>query len=414
MFKRIFQFLSPYADPFEKKVDDFFGHLTPISPIAKIRNKADELLQKDIIRVIVFCEYRFKKYKKLKRSYRRKCYANAELIKQDFLSFFMKNKEDLIGKLKYQKVPAELKKDEQFQFLFAIMQYLALGKRLEYQAGSAFEKLLRDPKKHKLIGDCNQVATLYIALFAQKYSIQDLKLKLVPGHVCLHYEGVDIETTTGHFAHYEDYENLVSVEEMIAINLLDIPDQVENQYRLSPKEFLEASKIAFLFSSNRDLAQKNLKTAYHNLAVTRLKTKNFTDAENFAKKTENKDLLNSTYTQAVFYYLEKKKFSTAKGYAQKSGNPELIKAVIHTRAINLLNRKKYGAARQKFGQIHDSQGKKMCDQNELYDLWEDIRKYKHFKDYQRNRSKMKKARDLAKKVQEKGIVDFCEEVLQKV
>ncbi len=414
MFQKLLLFFSPYTDLFERRVDRFLSRLTPLSPVTKARNKAQELLQTDIIRVIVFCEYRFKKYKTLKRSYRKKCYENAELIKNDFLSFYKDYESHFVEKIKHQKVPTSLKKDEKFIFLFGIMQYLALGKRLEYQEASAFEKLLKNPKKNKLIGDCNQIVTLYVALFAMKYPVQDLKLKLVPGHVCLHYQGVDIETTTGHFAHYEDYENLVSVEEMIAINLLDISDQSENQYQLSPKEFLEASEIAFLFSSNRELVRRNLKTAYHNLTVTRLKSKKFADAEEFAQKTGDKELLAAVYMQAVFYLLEKKKFSPAKGFANRSNNPELKKAVTRSHAIDLLNRKKFNAARNKFKQVHDHEGLKACDQNELHDLWEQIRKCKRLVDYKRNRTKLKKVQELAKKVGEDGILEFCRDTLKKV
>ena len=61
------------------------------------------------------------------------------------------------------------------------------------EESSTFGKLLRNPNRESLIGDCNQIVTLYIALFALKFDVQLLQLKTYPGHVALHFDGIDVE-----------------------------------------------------------------------------------------------------------------------------------------------------------------------------------------------------------------------------
>jgi len=402
-------FFSSYTDQQEKNIDVFLSNLSSGSNKAKVRLKIRELLQKDIIRTILLIEYKFKKYKTLKKSFRKVLYRNADLIKQDFWRFFNANNEVLQAHLKQQNIPVEKHEDEKLLLLFGIMQYLL--PKLKYRPGSAFEKLLRNPKNEKLIGDCNQIVTLYLALYSLKYSVNDVQLKLTPGHVCLHYRGIDIETTTGKFEHYQKHDGLLDTEEIISINLLDISDQDEARYEISPKKMLEAAGLAYIFSSHRSLVEKNLHVAYHNLGVHYMREHNFSEAEICFQKNKDSKNLQSCYENAVSYFLQQKKYFQAEKYALKSKDHKLKKIVIQHQAVDLLNYKKFNAARSKFRQISNQNGLRSCDQNELHYLYQKIKHCRTSADYKRNKRTIRQMLDLAESLKKQDVVRFCNDVL---
>lgn len=284
--KAIIGFFSIYTDPFEKKVDRFFKKLSAGSTPERTKEKLLALMQEDIVRLNLFLERKFKGYKKTKKSYRKKLYQNAELLKEDFLKYYQNNHEHFKQFIKTKGVFV----DESFIYLSGIMHYLKPGKHFEYREGSAFEKLLRDPKKTTLIGDCNQIVTLYIYLYSLKYPITDFKIKLIPGHVCLHFKGMDVEATSGRFHHYKKFAYLSGVEEIIPTNILDISDKEEGKYKVSLENILKASEVAYILSSHREIVEQNLKVAYHNLTMSLIKQKRFSKAEEIAKKSGSESL----------------------------------------------------------------------------------------------------------------------------
>ena len=206
MIAGIFQFFSFYADPFEKKVDRFLNRLNQYS-----RKRLLELMQEDLVKLTIFFEYKFKGYKKLKKGKRRHLYESAEIISTDFQRFFETNQKEISRKQESITLPNELRMDERMTYLLGIMEYLKPGSRLQYEESATFQKLLRDPASGILSGDCNQITTLYIYLYSRRYSVTDLQVKILPEHVCLHYKGVDIETTSGTLTRYSAYTFLSPV-----------------------------------------------------------------------------------------------------------------------------------------------------------------------------------------------------------
>ncbi len=409
MFATLFNILSSYTDKHEKSIDRFFNKLSSRSDKAKVRKQTKLILQKDTIRASLLVEYKFKKYKTLKKSYRKKLYKNAELIKNDFLHYWESNHTKLRDTLKLKKLSGTSSNDEGLLFCFAIMQYL--HPKLKYRAGSAFEKLLRKPNKEMMVGDCNQIVTLYIALYSLKHNIQDLKLKLLPDHVCLYYKGIDIETTRSQFAKYTKHKGIVEVEEIIPINMLDISDHDEARFEVSPKRMKKAAEIAFLLSSHKELVEKNLKIAYHNLGIHYLKDRNYSDAESCFKFNDDAAALRACYGEAVQYFLEKKKYSNALRYATKSGNPKLKSVVIQNQAVDLLKHKKFDDARSKFRLISDVEGVRVCDQNELHYLSQKIKHCQTISDYKKYKSTIRKMEKLARKLENREVGEFCKDIL---
>ena len=261
------------------------------------------------------------------------------------------------------------------------MNYLTPGRRLKYKESATFEKLLRDPTTQKLVGDCNQITTLYIYLFSLRYPIHGLQVKILPDHICLHYKGIDIETTAGKLAHYEDYTFLSSVSEIVPSNILDVSDPDEKQFQISPRSMLKAAELAFQFSGHRQTVEKNLFTAYHNMAL------------HFAKK---------------------KNFKQATLYANKSGNTKLQQSILRNEAIYLLKQKKFEKAAEKFRKIGDSVGEKACYQNELVELFSQIKGFKRLDQYKTKKSVLRRIKELAMKADDKKVLDFVNGVLKKI
>lgn len=331
-FKAIIGFFSIYEGSFEKKVDKFFKKLSPASSPIKTKEKLLELMQEDIVRLNLFLERKFKGYKKTRKSYRKKLYENVERLKEDFLKYYLDNHNHFKQFIKTKGVSV----DERFIYLSGIMHYLKPGKHFEYREGSAFEKLLRDPKKTTLIGDCNQIVTLYIYLYSLKYPITDLKIKLMPGHVCLHFKGMDVEATSGRFHHYKKYAYLSGVEEIIPTNLLDISDKEEGKYDVSPENILKASEVAYILSSHRETVEQNLKVAYHNLTMSLLKQKRFSKADEIAKKSGDESLKKAVLQSKLHHLsLQIKKCKTVANFREKKA---VIRQMLEI-ATKLQNRK---------------------------------------------------------------------------
>ncbi|MBU0706139.1 hypothetical protein KJ657_04915 [Patescibacteria group bacterium] len=373
---RIIGFFSVCADPFERKVDRFLKNVR-----ARSKEDLEKLIQEDLVKLTIFLEYKFKGYKILKRRHRRKLYEHEYLIAKDFVFFFDTRKKSIAERQKSLDIPSEFKKDEKMTYLLGIMSYLSPGKKLQYQESATFEKLLRDPTSEMLVGDCNQITTLYIYLYSLRFPVGDLNVKILPGHICLHYKGIDIETTNATLASYDDYVFLSDVEEIVAANLLDIPDPSERQFEISSANMLKSAELAFHFSSHRATVEKNLFIAYHNMAV---------------------------------YYAKQKNFSKAALFANKSGNTKLQKQVAQMEATDHLKSKRYRKALEKFQKIGDAQGEKVCYQNELVDLIDKTKSCKTVGDYKNHKSTLRRMKELGLRAGNQKVVDFVNDILKKL
>lgn len=296
--KALILFFTPYANFFEWKVDRFFNNVKSNDSIFTVQKGLLDLMRENLIVVNVWMERKYKGYKYLKKSVRKKMYLNSSLIVNEFQK--QSGGVSEMGKI--------VSRDEKLKFLTSIMAFLKPGKHYRYIKTASFGKLLRDPSKELLEGDCNQIVTLYIYLYSTKFPIDDLQIKLLPEHVCLHFNGVDIEATNGTFQHYKNYTHILPVTEIISTNLLDLADFREEVREISPRIFLKSSQLAYSISSLREIVESNLKIAYKNLAISSMKSGNFSSAIFFAQKLMDNDFLRTVKRNFAVSLFDKSQF----------------------------------------------------------------------------------------------------------
>jgi len=271
MFKIIkwfFALFSPYVNNFEKQVDKFFHKIKSTDNIATIKEKLLSLMKSNLIVVNVWMEKKFKGYKYLTKNVRLKMYKDIKAIEKKLEEHINLNSFDssiIQAELSTKEHSLNNAFKEKLIYIYEIMTFLRPGKYYHYISTASFGKLLRDPNEKKLEGDCNQIVTLYIYLYSLKYPLEDLKIKLLAKHVCLHFNGIDIEATNGQFAKYKDFEHILPVTEIISTNLLDLTDFRESVQKLTPRILVKSSQLAYAISSLKPLVRKNLNIAYHNL-----------------------------------------------------------------------------------------------------------------------------------------------------
>jgi len=289
--------------------------------IFSIQKELLKLMQENLVVTNVWLEKKFKGYKYLTKGVRKKMYENTEEIVKKFQEFCDTHV------VSENSLKTEFGNTAQLKYLACICEFLRPGIYYEYIQTSSFGKLLSDPNKSKLQGDCNQIVTLYIYLYSLKFPVQDLQIKLLPEHVCLHFRGVDIEATAGQFAKYKKYDYLLPITEIISTNLLDMSDFREETQKISEIEMVKSAQLAYAISSLKELVEKNLETAYHNMGIAAMKNNNFQSAIFYISKIKDHKLLSGIYQNACAHYVEIKDFRKAKYYARESRNRDLIAQV---------------------------------------------------------------------------------------
>lgn len=294
-------FFTPYVNLFEWKVDRFFRSVKSTDSIYSIKFDLLSLMKQNLMMVNVWMERKYKGYKYLKKSNRRKMYRDSlEIVRK------LNNEIDLHG-----LAETEWGNDEKLRFLASIMRFLAPGKYYKYIKTASFGKLLRNPGKETLEGDCNQIVTLYIYLYSTRYPVDDLQIKLLPEHVCLHYNGIDIEATNATFQKYTKFDYLLPVTEIITTNLLDIADFRENLDFVSPRVFVKSAQLSYAISSLKSIVDKNLQIAYQNLAIDSMKKGDFNSALFFSSKMNDKGLYAKVRNNQAVSYYKKDQFEKA-------------------------------------------------------------------------------------------------------
>jgi len=369
ILKAIYYFLSPYVNSFERKVDKFFTNIKSTDNIFGIKNRLLELMQENLIVVNIWLEKKFKGYKYLDKKTRREMYVNTEMIVQKLNQFISEHDipdvdiKEILAKTGHLFPDGE---NEKIKYITYIMFFLRPELYYHYISTSSFGKLLMDPNKGKLEGDCNQIVTLYIYLYSLKFPLNDLQIKLLPEHVCLHFRGIDIECTAGQFAKYEKFEHILPVTEIISTNLLDMNDYREDVQDISERVFVKSAELAYAISSLRTLVEKNLKISYTNLAISCMNSNNFSSARFFAERSGNQELMkNIRHNQAV-YYFDRGDAESALKIATELGDDamkkacygkqynDLAKQVVSVKTIQ--DAKKYKSTYQKMLSLSDKLG----------------------------------------------------------
>ena len=115
----IFSVFSPYADPFEKKVNKFFSKLNEKNNKSTVNRQVTNLLQNNALVMQLWIEWRYRGYKYLKKTKRKQMYANSKKIITDFNEYCEQNSVNMTQYAKYFK-PHDLDK---LEYIIKIMHY---------------------------------------------------------------------------------------------------------------------------------------------------------------------------------------------------------------------------------------------------------------------------------------------------
>ncbi len=425
MIRPVWNPFSGYADRLEKRIDYLLKRAAFLG-VFEAQRKVLELMQENLVILNLWLEAKFKGYKYLNKSTRRRMYRNAERTGELFLRFAATLKVDQSAIEKNLQAlglsrPSALPDQEKLLFLTAIMLFLKPGAgRFTYLEGSSFGKLLSDTERgERMVGDCNQIVTFYCYLYALKFDLKDLQIKILPQHVCLHFKGIDIEATAGAFANYHKFSGILPIVELISTNLLDVSDFRDKQIRVSPRDFLKAAYLAGHLSSDRDLTNNNLKAAYHNVAVDALKDNDFETAIFFLEKSgltseEERRFLADIFHNAVVYHVKLKNFQKARFYASKSTETDLTNYIDEAEGYDLFQKGSLSRARELFQKTGNQQMIKACYGKEYNNIQSRVAGLNNLAVMQSHRSDYQKMLELAQKMDDQALAAKLRDLLNQL
>ncbi|MBT7736475.1 hypothetical protein HN709_02200 [Candidatus Peregrinibacteria bacterium] len=417
VLKWILGLFSSYVHPFERKVDRFFRGIKSTDSISTVKKRLLELMQGNLVVLSVWMERKYKGYVYLSKGVRRRMYRDIKKIEAELKVFESDNvygDEEIRAKLVRHGLSFPNGDEEKIRYIYLIMQFLKPGVHYRYIRTASFGKLLRDPAVQKLEGDCNQIVTLYMYLYSLRFPLENLEIKLLPEHVCLHFRNMDIECTNGSFHNYTECEEVLPATEIVATNLLDLTDFREDVQEITSHDLVKSAQLAHATSSLRPLVEKNLKSAYHNLAVGALKGNDYKTAVFYFSKEGNDEALKNTYHNAALYYMKHHNFKRARYFASESRDDELEEAVKRNEGVYYYNNNKIDSALKIFTSLHDSEMKKACYAKQYNELVKKVRSVKTLKDVRRYRSTYKKMLDLARKMGDSSLESSVRETLSKI
>ena len=375
------------------------------------------LMDHDLVITNLWMEKKYKNYVYLKKSVRKKMYADVEALKADFLDYAQKHssREAVITKrlaAKGHSFPSHLR--EEVLFIGTIMTYLKPGGRYQYQLSANFGKLLKDPKHSKLIGDCNQIVTLYSFLFSLKFPLKDLQIKMLPKHVCLHFKGIDIEATNGTFQKYKEHDGVLPITEIISTNILDVTDEEERTAKIDARTMLKRAHLAESISSNRAIVERNLKSAYHNLGLQLMRDKQFDSSVFFLEKLADFELLQTVYHNAALHFMRKKKYTKALYYANKKGDDKLRHSINYRQGAYYYENKQFSKAISFFRKIGDDRMVKACYQSQYSQQAKKVKHVKTIAQAKKFKSTYKKMLDLARRADNDRAEEWVRNMLKQL
>jgi tetratricopeptide (TPR) repeat protein len=199
-------------------------------------------------------------------------------------------------------------------------------------------------------------------LYAEVFDISELQLTIYPGHVALHFHGVDIETTSGRFALYnKEGQYRAPAHEIVSVNLLDTTDVNYTKSMVNPEVFLQAARLAYVVSSNRAIVKQNLEVAYRNTVSRLLRDQNYKKALIYAKQSRDQELISIAGHSGAVNAMQQHDFSAARnfgGYSLKKH--ELLRMIDHNEAVWLFNAKQYESAVKAYQRIGDQTMVRRC------------------------------------------------------
>lgn len=412
--QNIFRIFSVYVNPFEKKVDKFLRGLNSRSSKQLIQKKLLELMQENTAILTAWLEKKAKNYRRLSKKYRTQRYVNLKRIEEKLFAY-------QVSQQFPEKVFAEFnvnfdKEDyNKIRYLWKIMDFCKVN--FFYQESSSFDKLLVNLNQEKMVGDCNQITTFYAHLYALKYSISDLEIKLFDDHVALYFKGIDIEATNGTFMKHKKVGQILPILEIVSTNLLDIADFREKQKNITPQNFLKNAQLAFLLSSLKEIVQYNLDIALQKLAFNYAKKMQFNDALFLAEKIVNLKIKKDTqgiYGNAVQYFVKTNNFKKAKYFAHKLKDKKTNIFIDQSEALYYLKKKDFQKARKLARALNNEELNRNIAHNEYFSLAQTIKNIKTLEEAKKKKSVYQKLLKLAQESKNIELEKWPKDVLGKI
>lgn len=401
----IFGIFSPYADPRERRVGKLLRRFDAGASRFDAAQSLRDAMSSDLLRLTVLQEWRFKGYRALaSKRYRRRLYENADAIARRFTEWFLGNRERLAA--------ARPGANEREQWLTGVMEWLAPGNGVfKYEANAAFERLLRDPAHEPLVGDCNQVSTLYAWLWSLRFPVTELEAKFPPGHACLRALGRDVECTAGTFMEYPQTPPS-PIEELCAVNVLDVSDSKLRVHSPTPDQMERAATFAFLFSSRRDITEGNLRSAWRNLAAQAFESKDWDAAWGWYGKLNDERGRAATAHNAALELAAKGKFSRAETWAARSQDPDVRKAVLRSRAAAAYRAKDWAAARKWYDRAGEPESVRSSWMAEYAELFGKVKNCRTAQDWKPVRATVRRMRECAREGGDRKAEESCDRILE--
>lgn len=417
MYQPILNPFSTYTDKTEKKIDKLLKSLSYKNRF-NIQKKLLILMQENLVAVNLWLEKKFKGYKYLSKGKRTRFYKNTDSIIAEFNAFINKFKfsdKQLFGILSYHGfTPSTPEIRTKVKYLYAIMNFLKPGERYQYLEGASFGKLLSNIAKEKMIGDCNQIVTFYAFLYSLKYPIRDLQIKLIPGHVCLHFFGIDIEATNGSFQKYEKFEQILPIIELISTNLLDTSDYRDKKLKIDAYSFVKAAELAHQISSHTEIVENNLKAAYHNLALEASNKHDYSTAKFYAAKIQDPALRMNIYKNAVIYHTKNNNFQKAGYFASLANDSELKRYILEQEGWYNFKNRNYSKAQKIFTRTANKEMVKACYAKQYNEIQKKISNLKTESEHKAHKADYKKMLFLAGKMEDYNLQENIRKILSQL
>lgn len=412
--KKLRYALSSFVNEDEHNVGRFFRGLNEHHSRIEVQHRLMKLLQADIAVINLWTEYRYKGYVYLKKSQRHKLYKNLQLIAQDFERYRAEHEitnEQLLEQIANMGIAAR-PEVARAKLLMAMMAYFAPTRgAYEYLASSSFGRLLRDPAQEKLVGDCNQIVTLYIYLYSRYFDLSDLSIRLFPEHVALHFQGIDIEATTGSFANYTGKKDaqLLPIEEIVSVNLLDTTDEHFAKYEVAPKEFLQASRFAYILSHDREIVTRNLEVAYNKLVSAAMQRKDYRAALKLAKQSRDTTLISIVGQNGAIYYMENHEFAKSRQFAEYAlKRADLVRDSYRAEGMYHYDAHRYHEAVKAFSTYGDSNLIAHCFEALFFAEQNKLGKNLTTETIKHHSSTVRNMHEYAKKSQNKKLIEYVD------
>lgn len=411
---------TPYVNSDERAVARLFAKLQERDGRGSIGDSLVSLMQRNMTVLSLWLEHSYKGYDYLTKSTRRRLYENAEKIRDDFEAYIAQypiEEKDAVAHVSELSMNTVLVRShpEKLAFLMSIMQYLHPRRGVyAYRESSSFGRLLEDPKQGVMEGDCNQIVTLYIYLYATRYDVRDLKLVIRPGHVALEFEGLGIEATNATFKHFSrDDTRLTPIWEVVSVNLLDTSDSYFQTHKVSAENFLQAARMAYLTSSERQLVESNLKAAYNNTVREMLGDNRFSDALKYAEQSGQGELIKTVGNNGALYYMKNNEFSKARRFAVHARDANSLQNIIHhNEGVYYFNSHKYSEAITAFRRAGDESMVKRCYEGLFMREQQSLKNIQTAQDLKAHAATVHRMRDYARKSENTKFIERANELVK--